>query len=111
MKKISTGIWFTAITCGIMAALYLIGIADLDYGYYTFLRVFSMIVLPIVVFTYMASSEKVNTIVTYAPAVIWILFNPIFPIYLDKEIWVVLDLICGAAMIVCGIYALVSKKD
>lgn len=111
MKKISTGIWFTTITCGIMAALYLIGIADLDYGYYTFLRVFSMVALPIAVFVYMDTTGKINTIMTYAPAVIFILFNPIFPIYLDKETWVVLDLICGTAMIVCGIYALVSKKE
>ena len=61
-----------------------------------------------IVLVYIITTGKINTPMTYVPSVIWILFNPIFPIYLDKDTWVVLDLICGIAMIACAIYVLIA---
>ncbi|MBR2478954.1 MAG: hypothetical protein IKB47_00935 [Clostridia bacterium] len=108
MNNVPAPLLFCVIASVVTAALYFIGMADLAYGYYTFLRVFSLISLPIIVLVYIITTGKINTPMTYVPSVIWILFNPIFPIYLDKDTWVVLDLICGIAMIACAIYVLIA---
>ena len=108
MNNVPAPLLFCVIASVITSALYFIGMADLAYGYYTFLRVFSLISLPTIVLVYIITTGKINTPMTYVPSVIWILFNPIFPIYLDKDTWVVLDLICGIAMIACAIYVLID---
>ncbi len=108
--KMSNGVKYCLGVCGALCALYLIGVADLDYGYYTFLRIASLIALVSLILVYW--SETVNALnpVTIIGGVILILFNPIFPIYLDKEIWVVLDIISAVSMIGLGGYIFVKNK-
>ena len=102
--------------CGVLSALYLIGIADLDYGYYTFLRVFSLVALGSLIFAYAIESDKLLTPITIVAGVVLILFNPILPIYLDKEVWMVLDIISAVVMLALAGYIIYqnykpNKKD
>lgn len=87
----------------IPAALLLIGIADLDIGYYTFMRIVVFLAGCFITFVSYKESDKVN-FWTVAFALIAILFNPIIPVYLhDKDTWAVLDFICAVIFIIKGI--------
>ena len=87
----------------IPAALLLIGIADLDIGYYTFMRIVVFLASCFTAFVSYKENEKVNFWVAIF-ALIAILFNPIIPIYLhDKDTWAVLDFICAVIFIIKGI--------
>lgn len=96
--KIATGelivmIWLFLIP----AALLLIGIADLDIGYYTFMRIVVFLAGCFITFVSYKENDRVN-FWTAAFALVAILFNPIIPVYLhDKDTWAVLDFI-GAAL-------------
>lgn len=114
IKAASTQIKFCLAMPLIMAVLYLIAIADLDYGYYTFLRIISLIMLGIFVFVYYGATESFLNFPCISAIFIIILFNPITPIYLDSSTWLILDLISAAVMFLITIYIFVkdvSKED
>lgn len=73
----------------IAGSLLIIGIIDLSYGYYVFLR---WIVCGTSVFIVFLSYklEKWFSVVLFG--IIGVLFNPVVPVYFDKETWVVIDL-------------------
>jgi len=81
---------------GIVAGLLLIAIAELPYGYYTFLRITVFIVSIICVIEYF---EKRNIFVILF-AIVAILFNPLIPVYLDKETWVPIDIITAVIFVI-----------
>jgi len=84
----------------VAGAMLLIGIADLPYGYYTFLRIVVFVVSLYSVYQ-IKDSEKNVWILLYVGLAI--LFNPIIPIHLyDKEIWMVIDGLAGVFMFVGG---------
>lgn len=92
----------------IPAALLLIGIADLDIGYYTFMRIVVFLASGFISLINYKEQDKVNFWVV-AFALIAILFNPIIPVYLhDKDTWAVLDFICAVLFLIKGI--MVYKK-
>lgn len=77
----------------IIACCLFIGIASLPIGYFTFLRIItSMGAIIVIVKEY---KNEINFwIITFA--IIVVIFNPIFPIYLNsKAAWSPIDLICG----------------
>ena len=74
---------------GIGIILLIFATFQLPYGYYTFLRI--AITFIAVYLTYNLYKED-NTVWALIFMLIGILFNPIFPIYLDKETWVILDI-------------------
>lgn len=77
-------------------ALLLIGLADLPTGYYTLVRIVVSLVSVFASYLSYKSDEKVG-IATVAFALLALLFNPVFPIYLqDKEVWTVIDIIAAA---------------
>ena len=92
----------------ILSAMYFIGIADLEYGYYTFLRIFTLIALIVFLYLYSMAKERFLTPVNGIVLTVLILFNPLMPVYLDKDTWIVLDAICGAVMTIVSIYVLVE---
>ena len=65
-----------------------IAIAPLPYGYYTLLRI-----LAFVGFGFLACSMYFmsRTALALAFFLLLVLFNPIFPVYLSKENWMVID--------------------
>ena len=74
----------------VIIALLLIGACKMPYGYYTFLR--------IVIFGFTSISSYKNFEITNKSSWPWlylfvaIIFNPIFPIYLSKELWMFIDI-------------------
>lgn len=81
---------------GVTAALLLLAIADLPYGYYTFLRVTVFVVSIFCVFEYY---EKKDIFVIIF-SLVAILFNPIFPVHLDKATWTPIDIITSLIFII-----------
>lgn len=86
--------WITIIT-GIMLLLAIPPIWP--YEYYQILR---WIVMGVAIYNTYTANKQNKTQWTFTMGAIAILFNPIFPIYLQKEIWVILDLITSILMFV-----------
>jgi uncharacterized membrane protein YhfC len=91
----------------ITALFLLIGIFSLPYGYYTFLRI--IVTTCGALNVYFAFQEK-KQFVLILSVLITILFNPIIPIYLQKETWVALDII-AALIIVSNIFFIKRPGD
>ncbi|MBU0561284.1 MAG: hypothetical protein KKG93_17150 [Bacteroidetes bacterium] len=81
----------------ITAGLLVITFFDLPYGYYQFLRVLVTVVAAVLI--YYSYSQK-NELWLTLFFIILILFNPIFPIYFKKEIWIIIDIISAIVFIV-----------
>ena len=110
-KKNSNGaVKFCIATFLILAIFYVIGVADIDYGYYTFLRILTFIALPITIFVFSLDVNSFLTPVSLVCGIIVILFNPIVPIYLDKGVWSIIDIICAISLIGLSIYAFAKSK-
>jgi hypothetical protein len=67
-------------------------VASLPYGYYQFLR---WVVCGTGIFTAVSAYRWGKAWATWLFASIAVLFNPIVPIYLTKEIWKPIDLACA----------------
>jgi len=63
------------------------------YGYYQILR---WLITGIAIFVAHVSSKLEKTMWVLAMSIVAILFNPIAPVYLVKEIWIVIDLVVVA---------------
>lgn len=91
-------------------ALLLIGLADLPIGYYTIVRIVVCIISALSCYWSYRSDEKVG-IATVAFGLLAILFNPIFPIYLQsKGVWTIIDII-AAVLLAIRYITLKSKKE
>lgn len=87
-----------------LATLFIIGIFSLPYGYYMFLRLCATIGFAYLAFK--AYSEKQNiSMVVYGALVV--LFQPLFMITLDKEAWVIIDIIIAIYLMI----SLLIKKS
>lgn len=87
-----------------------VGLADLPIGYYTFMRIIVFIASCILVHINYKERNTVDLWVVLF-ALIAILFNPIFPIYLhDKDLWAILDIICAVIYIVNGAIYYYGRK-
>ncbi|MDD3923154.1 MAG: hypothetical protein PHY39_06475 [Endomicrobiaceae bacterium] len=80
--------------------LLLIAICDLDYGYYQILRII-ITIFAIVFALWFKGLENIKLMI--AMIIIAILFNPILPIYLDKNVWVFLDLFSSIIFLISAI--------
>jgi len=67
------------------------------YGYYNFLR---LIVCGTSIFLAIISYQQKNLKWSWAMGIIAFVFNPIFPLHLGKEIWVVIDVIVAIVIFV-----------
>ncbi len=89
------------IACGLL----LLAIANLPYGYYRFLRISITIISGINLFI---EFNKENKLLFIFFLLVLILFNPIIPIYLNKETWTPIDLISG---IFFGVSAFLNTNE
>ena len=89
----------------VIAALLLLAIASLPIGYYTFLRIVVCIASVVLCVVYFKNIKSLAIIF----GVIAILFNPILPIYLSKEIWIPIDVITAIVYTV-SVFISVEKK-
>lgn len=74
-----------------MAALMLIAIKDLPYGYYTFLRISTF--LSSIALACVYSKKYSSLFISFI--IVGILFNPIIPIHLTKDIWRYINILVG----------------
>lgn len=88
----------------VLALLFFVATMELPKEFYSFLRIlvfFALHMCNIVILMVYTKSLlpiiMVNTITS-------VLFNPIFPFYFNKEIWVVIDIVCVIMMILSAIY-------
>lgn len=83
------------------AALLLVALLPLPYGYYTFLRlIVTGWAVFLIWFEYQGRSELNGWAIGFA--LIAALFNPIVPVHLDREVWRIIDFV---AAVVFGVYA------
>ena len=88
----------------IIAAVLFISIADLPYGFYTFMRIVVPLLSAIyLLFAYMMNEEF--SLMLIPNIIITVLWNPILPVYMDKETWIVIDAIAGICEIAIAFYA------
>ena len=94
----------------IMAAILFISIADLPYGFYTVMR----IVIPLLSIIFISGlyfAKDGFNLMLIPNILIVILWNPILPVYLDKDTWIVIDAIAGISQIIMTFYAYRIWKD
>jgi len=86
--------WFTMIA-GVMLLLAILAIWP--YSYFQILR---WVITGVAIYNAYTASKLDRTQWIFIMGAIAILFNPIFPIYLQKGTWVILDLITSILMFV-----------
>jgi len=95
------------IVSGISVIMLLLAIPTFwPYGYYILLR--WMITISAVFLLSLAYEQK-ETFWLFSMGIIAILFNPIIPVYFDKETWVVIDFIV-AIMFLVSIFKIKLKE-
>ena len=81
-------------TSVICTVLVVIGIFELPYGYYTFLRLCLCGAAVAVIYI---ALDSLNEVSRWLFGAIAVLYNPIIPIYLgDKSVWIVLNVITAS---------------
>lgn len=81
----------------IAVVLLVIALANgLPYGYYTFLR---WVVTAAAGYVAWVAHEREDLPWMWAFGAIALLFNPIAPVYLDKEIWTILDIVVAVLFV------------
>ncbi len=94
----------------VIAAILFASIAEFPYAFYQLMR----IVVPLlsVIYLIYASLFTDGFSLMHIPNIlIVILWNPMLPIHLDKETWVVIDAIAGVSQIIVAFYAYWLEKS
>jgi len=94
MKKVIKESWFTIIA-GVMLLLAIPTIWP--YSYFQILR---WVVMGVAIYNAHTAYKLDRTQWVFIMGAIAIVFNPLFPIYFQKETWVILDLIASILMFV-----------
>ncbi|MBK6953243.1 MAG: hypothetical protein IPL48_03945 [Bacteroidetes bacterium] len=81
----------------ILAILFFICLADLPYGYYQFERLAAMVGFA---FLSYQSYERNDKLFAFIFAALAILFQPLIKISLGREVWNVVDVVVGVALII-----------
>jgi len=111
METASGAVKYCFGACIVFGLLCFIGAADLAYGYYTFLRIFSLISLGLLIILFAQEADTFLNPVTYVAGVLLILFNPITPISFSKGTWSVIDIFSGIAMLCLAWYIYKKQCD
>lgn len=86
--------WLGLILC-------LVAVMPLPYGFYTFLRIAVTIIAIVAALDFYKNNEGIWIVF----AGITVLFNPLIPIYLTREIWFFIDLITAGFFGYAGLKA------
>lgn len=90
----------------VLAALMLLCLLDMPYGYYQFVRYISLIGFGILAYKANEAGRSTEMFIYISLA---ILFQPIFKIALGREMWNIIDVLVAAGLI--GSLFLKSGKD
>lgn len=78
------------------AGLLLAALADLPYGYYTFLCIVVCVVAAVGAYRLFQTGAGVLGLILAAIAV---LFNPLIPVHLDRATWAPIDIVSAVALV------------
>ena len=78
--------------------LILAPLISFPYGFYTFLRLIISITATVIIFQNFKTSEGINEI-SILFGLILILYNPIIPVHLSREIWMPINFITSGVYI------------
>jgi len=84
------------------AAMLLLAMLDMPYGYYTFMKICICIASGIVATKYYKQSGKITPVAAVF-GMIAILFNPVIPIHLSKGIWCWINFVSACIFIAAGL--------
>jgi arginine exporter protein ArgO len=79
--------------------LCILAIADMPYGYYTFLRI---VITSSAIFGAI-SLRSINPWFTWICILIAILFNPVLPVYFNRGIWRVIDVLTAVILVAAAV--------
>ena len=82
------------------AAFLLLALAPLPYGYYTLLR---LVVCGVAGYGAFVAAETGRTAWLLILGVLALLFNPVFPVPLGRELWRPVDAIAAAIVLISGL--------
>lgn len=91
----------------ILAILFFICLANMPYGYYELVRFVALVGFAILAYYANESGNKIKVIIFIALA---ILFQPLVKIALGRNLWNIIDVIVGAALLV-SIFLPLQKKE
>jgi len=97
-----------AIPAVLVAALLLLATFDLPYGFYTFLRI---VVLGTAVYVSYYAYKWHKPWVVWLFALVAVLFNPVVPVHLDKEVWFSIDIVCAALFMTVALVLRPPHRD
>ena len=99
----------TILLTSIAVILLLIAISpDNSYGYYTFIK---FIITPIAgYFAYLLLSNEEDDFFGWAMAAVALAFNPIFPLRLDRSLWVLVDVVVIILFIVFTFFVIKDER-
>lgn len=89
----------------LLSAILLICLLDMPYGFYQLVRFLGLIVFGI--FAYQ-SNQKGNQTKMFIYIALAILFQPLFKIYLGRNLWNIVDVVVAVGLLVS---MLINKKD
>lgn len=85
----------------LVAAMLLVALLDMPYGYYRLLRLCVTGYAIFFVFANLAE-ETIRWPATILMAIIALTFNPVMPVYLDRETWAGIDVAAAAIIPLCS---------
>lgn len=88
----------------IIAVILFTSIADLPYAFYQIMRIAVPLLSAIYLVFAFTSTDGFN-LMHLPNIIIVILWNPIAPIYMDKDSWIIIDLIAGISQVIMTFYA------
>lgn len=97
-----------AIIKSITIIMLLFALADNPYGYYQILR---WVVCGVVCYSAFLEYQKNHYPWTWAFWIIAVLFNPLASIHLDKDTWIILNIITAGILIISIIYPYMKKRS
>ena len=80
----------------VTSVLLFIALGDHPYSYYRFLRLFTFVVC---CYGFYKAFAIRNKIFSWLFGIIVFLFNPIYPLYFNKELWHIIDVISGIILL------------
>jgi len=86
----------------IPAVMLLAALASWPYGYYTFLRlVVTACAIALVVIEYQRTDKL--SVLSIALIGVALLFNPLIPVHLTRDMWALIDVACGVLFAIIGV--------
>lgn len=94
----------TIITKLTASLLLFLAIFNLPYGYYTFLRIIIFLIAGWCLFDEYNTIGKLTLVWRIIFVLIALIFNPVLPIYLSKDVWQIIDIICSILFLVSAVF-------